>query len=391
MSNTIRLGLISARYGTYEKEGLDGLRGAMVALSEFDWQIAGKRIELIEEGTTGVPDDAYYTGLNLITSQGIDVLVGPLGGNEGLAIKSLAVEHPNVTFLNGSSGAQNLTFPNNAPNFFNFALNGAQAMAGVGRYAYEELGYRRVVTLGENYSWPHAQIGSFVLEFCRAGGEILERYWVPLSTKEYGEIINQMPDEADAIVVSLGGSDAHAFLEQYATTNQNKPLVASSILLDESILTSTSHGVRSCIYGAISGSIFFIDNPAPSWQAFMRQFLAMYPEGFEASGYTAVAYYTNMKAALLALDAIDGDLSLDQRLLQQTIRELEFEGPNGSVYLDEYQHAVGTTFITTVVEADNSGLHQKLEKTNHGVDQFLGLDESQFASIGAFSQDIPTC
>jgi len=67
----------------------------------------------------------------------VDLVVGPLSGSEGIAVKNYAKTQPQVTFLNGASAAQDTTLRDPAPNFFRWQTEGAQWMAGLGEYAYK--------------------------------------------------------------------------------------------------------------------------------------------------------------------------------------------------------------------------------------------------------------
>ena len=49
-----------------------------------------------------------------------------------------------------------------AANFFRFSTDGAQWMAGLGDYAYKDKGYRTVVTVAEDYSFPYSQVQGFM-------------------------------------------------------------------------------------------------------------------------------------------------------------------------------------------------------------------------------------
>ena len=51
-------------------------------------------------------------------------------------------------------------------------------MAGLGTYAYNELGWRKVAILGEDCSYPYTQAAGFVSEFGSLGGEVTARTWV---------------------------------------------------------------------------------------------------------------------------------------------------------------------------------------------------------------------
>ena len=73
-----------------------------------------------------------------------DILIGPLSGDEGVAIAKYAKAHPKKTFVNGTSGALDTTMIVRAPNFFRWNGDGAQWNAGTGWVAYNVLGWRKV-------------------------------------------------------------------------------------------------------------------------------------------------------------------------------------------------------------------------------------------------------
>jgi len=386
----LRIGILYNAHGTYAAMGADGLRGARLAVAEFDNTVAGRPIIVLEEGTTPDPQDAYYSAKRLVEEQGVDFVVGPLSANEGLAVRNYAMDHPEITFVNGSSGAPNLTFPFHAPNFFNFVLNGVQAAAGLGQYAYDKLGYRMVVSIGESYSFPFAQIGAFTLEFCRAGGKVLDRHWVPVGEMDFSDFISSIPDDVDAVMAALSGNDSIVFLEQYAATGINKPLIGGSVLVDES-LPHAEGALAKAIEGTIFGDVLAADNPDPTWQMYCEAYHKTFPDGRAYPSWFAVGYYSNMKAALLAMDSINGDLSNGQQAFQEALRTISFDGPCGRIYLDEHQHIVGNNFISTVQKGSDGRLEKTLIMVNEAVDQMLGMEADEFKKIGQFGLDNPPC
>ncbi len=144
-----------------------------------------------------------------------DVLVGPLSGDEGIAVANYAKEHPDKTFINGIAGAQDATLKVQAPNFFRFHPDGAQWSAGLGDYAYNELGWKNAAIIGDDYSFPYTSLAGFVAEYCAIGGQIPKRVWAPLGEKDYSSYISQIPKDVDGLYVGIGGSGLITFLKQY--------------------------------------------------------------------------------------------------------------------------------------------------------------------------------
>ena len=99
-----------------------------------------------------------------------DILIGPLSGDEGVAVAKYAKAHPTKTFVNGTSGALDTTMIVRAPNFFRWNGDGAQWNAGTGWVAYNVLGWRNVDVIEDDYSFGWTSAAGFIAEFCALGG-----------------------------------------------------------------------------------------------------------------------------------------------------------------------------------------------------------------------------
>ncbi|MEL7153387.1 MAG: ABC transporter substrate-binding protein, partial [Pseudomonadota bacterium] len=149
----LRIGVMATLEGTYTVLGEDGVRGIKTALAAFGGKAAGKEIELVIQSTDASPDSAVRAARKLVEQDGLDVIIGPLSGSEGIAIRDYSKTQPQATFINGSSGAQETTFVNPSENFFRFNSDGAQWSWGLGKYVHDVKGYETVATIGEDYSF----------------------------------------------------------------------------------------------------------------------------------------------------------------------------------------------------------------------------------------------
>ena len=182
-ADPLKVGVLATLEGTYTVLGEDGVRGFNVALKKFGGMAGGREVEVVIGATDASPDSAIRAARKVVEQDKVDIVIGPLSGSEGIAIKDYAKTQPQVTFINGISGAQETTYVDPAPNFFRFNMDGAQWSSGIGEYIYNEKGYRTIATIGEDYSFIYTQVFGLVLEFCGLGGEVTERHWVPLGTK----------------------------------------------------------------------------------------------------------------------------------------------------------------------------------------------------------------
>src|SRR6201995_4310541 len=140
--DSIKVGLLATLEGPFTVLGQDGVRGAELAFKEANYTAGGKKIEIVKGSSDASPDSAVKAARKLVEQDGVKILIGPLSGDEGLAVKDYAKTQPNVTFINGSSAAQDTTLRDPAPNFFRFSTDGAQWMAGLGDYAYKGKKYK---------------------------------------------------------------------------------------------------------------------------------------------------------------------------------------------------------------------------------------------------------
>lgn len=384
----IRIGALATLAGPFAEMGKDGFRGLDLAIDEFGGEIAGQKLTVIKQGTNAMPEDAEALADMLIEQENIDFLIGPLSGNEGLAVKEYARTRPQNTFINGAAGAQDMTLRDPAPNFFSFLTNGVQWMYGLVEFVYQVQGHKRIATLAEDYSFPYSQVGAFTLLFCRMGGKVIQRFWVPLGTTDYSAVIASMPDDIDAILVALGGTDSVNFLKQYDQMGGRKPLIGGTITVDQSVL-STRGALSERLIGMASCSPIADSNPAPAWQRFVQTYHERFPKGLSSPSLFAYAYYTNTKAALLALQRVDGDLSDGQQRFQNVLMALTFQTPTGTVRLDHNRQAIGNNFITVVSKKDDGSLYNRLVKVVPEVTQTLGIPEDEYLKIGSFSRDNP--
>ncbi|NMM43703.1 ABC transporter substrate-binding protein [Rhodospirillaceae bacterium KN72] len=390
--DTIKMGALATLEGAFTVLGEDGMRGVKMALEEFGYTAGGKKIELVTGSSDASPDSAVRATRKLVEQDGVQILVGPLSGSEGLAVKDYAKTQPDVTFVNGSSAAQDTTLRNPADNFFRFSTEGAQWMAGLGEYVYNEKGYRKVAVLAEDYSFPYTQVFGFLEPFCRLGGHapVDARFWVPIGNKDYSSVIAALPDDVDAIYVALGGADAVNFLTQYEQAGGELPLIGGSITVDQTVLGSKGR-TRDFIIGTPSAGPVSDTWDDPRWAAYVDAYKKQFPDGFPSPSLFAHAYYINTKAALLALDEVGGDLSDGGAKYRAALSKLNFDTPTGMVSLDERRQAIADIFLTEVVEGPDGNLVNKTIKVIPQVSQTLGLSYDDFLKYGQVGRENPSC
>jgi len=388
--DTIKVGLLATLEGAFAVLGQDSMRGADLAFKEASYTAGGKKLEIIKGSSDASPDSAVKAARKLVEQDGVQVLIGPLSGDEGLAVKDYAKTQPNVIFINGTSAAQDTTLRDPAPNFYRFTTDGAQWMAGLGEYAFKDRGYKTVVTVAEDYSFPYSQVFGFMADFCKAGGHVPKKFWVPIGNKDFSSVIAAIPDKVDAIYVALGGADGVNFLTQYQQAGGTAPLIGGSITADQTVL-STQGKQRDAVMGMPSAGPIADNDDSAAWKKFVADYKAAYPDGFPSPSLFAHGYYVEAEALIAALNKIGGDMSDHGKKLGAALATIEIDTPTGKVKLDHNRQAIADIYLTEVAKADDGHLYNKVVKVIPAVNQTLGIPEADFLKLGVANRDNPSC
>jgi len=400
-ADKIKIGVTATLEGTYTVLGEDGMRGYELAVQAHHGKAAGKEIETIVGSTDASPDSAVRAAKKLVEQDKVDVLVSPLSGSEGIAIRDYSKTQPQITVVNAASGALETTYGDPSagvspsPNFFRTNMDGAQWQAGLGDYAYNVKHYKKIATVGEDYSFVYTQVMGLTVEYCKAGGQITKRFWVPLGTKDFASVISSLPDDVDAIYLGLGGADAVNFLNQYQQAGGNAHLLGGSIMVDQTVLSSKGKA-KEALIGTIAASGMADNDPNPAWQAFVKAYQAHAKDGYFKNAFAspsllAINYYNSADSVFKALDQVSGDLSDNNRKFRSALQNIVLDAPNGKITLDENRQAIGTNFVTEVVKADNGDLISKVVKTIPNVQERLGFSKAAFDKFVPPGRDNPPC
>jgi len=388
----IKIGVLATLEGALTTLGEDAIRGMEVAMKQAGAKAGGKTIEVITFPTNASPDSAIRGARKLVEQDKVDILIGPVSGSEGIAIRDYSKTQPQVTFLNGSSGALETTYVTPSPNFYRLNLDGSQWLSGLGSYIYNEKKWRKIATVAEDYSFPYTQLFGFVPEYCSLGGQITERFWVPLGTKDFASVIAALPDDVDAIYLGLGGADAVNFLNQYQQAGGKAKLMGGSIMVDQTILSAKGNA-KNALLGTIAASGQADTWEDPGWQKFVKAYQDSFPPNkrFPSPSLLATNYYGSTMALIQGLRQVNGDLSNNQAKLKEALAKIELDAPNGKIKLDSNRQAIGTNFVTEVVDDGKGALFSKVVKIIPNVNQTLGYDPAVFAKIGLPSRTVPEC
>ncbi len=178
----------------------------------------GKNLRIVGIGCGDeTPALALKETRRLMSQQRADVMIGPLSGDEAVAIANWAKANPQKTVIIGTAGSQDPTMQIAPKNVFRYHGDGAQWNAGLGEILYKKLGWRTAALIGDDYSFPWTSAAGIIADFCGIGGKITKRVWTPPQGGDYAPFIRQLPrpNQVDGYFWLVGGANTGAALTAF--------------------------------------------------------------------------------------------------------------------------------------------------------------------------------
>ena len=303
----------------------------------------------------GCGDDTADTAIKetrrLMEQLDADVMIGPLSGDESIAIANYAKQHPDKTFVDGSAGAQDTTLKVQAPNFFRFNGDGAQWNAGLGDIAFNQLGWKTAAVVADDYSFGWTSAAGFIAEFCAVGGQVTKRIFPPLNTTDYSSYAQQTPTDVDGVFVAVGGAGLIPFLKAYEQSKgpiDAKKFMGNLFWGTPGQFEQLGPRVAGVFIGG-AGTAGDLDTPAAQDYAnniIGKWFTSFKPGGDaapQASSTFTYGYYVNTWGLIKGLEAVKGDISRPEEP-PGGAGEDRAARPVRQIKLDDNRQAVLTVF-----------------------------------------------
>ncbi|TML90466.1 MAG: hypothetical protein E6G08_02780 [Actinobacteria bacterium] len=368
-ATTIKVAVLSDCQGAFGAFDNQDMAGVVAAFSQYagakpknpnkprdGWtggSIGGHPLKLVGVGCSNDrADTAIKETKRLMEQLGADVMVGPLSGDESIAVANYAKQHPTKTFVNGSAGAQDTTLKVQAPNFFRFSGDGAMWNAGLGDLAYRKLGWKTAAVVADDYSFAWTSAAGFITDFCAAGGKVTKRVFPPLNTTDYSSYAQQMPTNVDGTFVAVGGAGLIPFLKAYEQAHgpiDGKKFIGNVFWGTPGQFQQLGHRVVGAYAGG-AGTAGDLNTPAAkAYNAMMGKWFKTIPP-FGAAAPQAASTFTygffiNAWGLVEGLKKVGGDLSGGQKKLQAALRQVSLPGPYGTVKLGPHNQAPITAFF----------------------------------------------
>lgn len=389
-SNEIRVGIVGPMTGWAAVYGSHVVDGVKLALSEVGGEFNGRPIKLFVEDTKGQSDKTIEILDAFKNRDKVHVVIGPSLGNEGMAMADWAAKNTDMPILVGYSAPEDITMRKHSHNVLRPGWTGSQVIFHFGRFVAKELGYKKIIMVGQDYAYPWGQCAGFIRGFLENGGEEVYRIWHPVEQLDFGAILTQLQGMAgkyDAVLVNSSGAQTIAFFNQWTQYGMDAfypPPLGGANVTDPAILNKLGPdalGVYSSMHYA--GGL-----QNPNNVKFKKEFYDMF--GYEP-GAIAVQGYDAMKCILKALQAVNGDIENTDAFIDALYQVKMPESPRGPWFFDEWGQAVENIYITKVIKGENGEFENVPIRTYVEVSQFgpyVGL-EKEYMSQPANTRSYP--
>jgi branched-chain amino acid transport system substrate-binding protein len=361
----IKVAVLSDCQGAFGSFDGQDLAGVVAAMSQYagakpvnkndprkGWtggSVGGHPLKLVGIGCSNdKADTAIKETKRLMEQLGADVMIGPLSGDESIAVAQYAKAHPTKTFVDGSAGAQDTTLKVRAPNFFRFNGDGAMWNAGLGDLAYNKLGWKTAAVVADDYSFAWTSAAGFIAEFCAVGGKVTKRVFPPLNTTDYSSYAQQMPTNVDGTFVAVGGAGLIPFLKAYEQAHgpiDGKKFIGNLFWGTPGQFEQLSTRVVGAYVGgagtagdlATPAAKNYANNIIGKWFKTIPPFGAAAPQ---ASSTFTYGFYINTWGLIKGLQAVKGNIGGGQKALQAAIHKTVLPTAYGTIHLDKYNQGV---------------------------------------------------
>jgi branched-chain amino acid transport system substrate-binding protein len=379
----VRVGYLTVKSGPLAAGGRQMDEGIALFMKERNGTVAGRKLEILTADTAGQPAQARTKVQELVEREKVVAIIGPLATYEALAVDDYLrqVQVPMITPT--SAAAVDLRTRKVNPYVIHAVGTAAQPTHALGQYAAKTLGYKRVATIADDFTYGHEGAAGFQRAFEDNGGKIVQKLWPPLNVADYGAYIAQLKPDLDAVYIGFAGVNGLRFLKQFAEYGMKAKIavLGNTTSVDEGILKNMGdEAVGVVTAGWYAAGIDSDDNRR--FVAGMREMTGFDPGFYAAGTYTAALFLE------AAIKSVNGKVE-DKAAFLDALHKARLEhGPIGPIRLDEYGTPVLNIHIRKV-ERREGKLINAILKTFPETSQFWTYDPKQFLAAPLYSRDYP--
>ena len=384
----LRIGFIAPMTGPFAQVGKDMLDGLNMYLEEVKGEFAGVKVRVIVEDSQAKPDTAVTRAKKLTLQDKVHILLGGVLATEGYALAPVSTTDKTV-YIASVPAADDLTQRDfkNYPYLIRTGWTSSQPHHALGAYACEQK-HQKVVTIAADYAFGHESAGGFQKAFEDCGGQVVQKVWPPLGSKDFGPFIPGIKADADAVFTLMVGPMVIQFPKQLRQSGYKKPILGGGTSYDEFALPFMGDEV----IGDVSALQYSAALDTPKNAAFVKSYRAKYGK---VPSYFSETNYTSAQMINEVMKANNGAWPGAEKFVAQ-MAALKIDAVRGPVAFDDMRNPVHNIYIKKVEKKkmfgyDKDELWNTVIKNYPNVGQFWTYGKDAFLKQPVYSRDFPPC
>ncbi len=389
---TLKIGVPLALTGPIAAQAQEMVHGYQLYLKQHDNKVGGVPVALFIEDTQADPAMVIAKTRKLISSDHVDFIGGGALALESLAIIQVTAPR-HVAFITPISAADDLTQRKLVPTFARLNLTSSQPNLYFGEWVYQNLHYKRIAVIAQDYAYGWESAGGFQYAFEKLGGKVVQKLYAPFTITDYAPFVRQINANVDAVYAMLVGANVPRFEKAYNQFGLGGkiPLIGGPDIADEDALQAAGKDA----VGITIVHEYSKDMPLAETQTFVKAWQAAYggqtPSYWGESTYTVALWLdtaiTNYrKRTGVSANDVPGWIAKNPEEFIKAIVTTKLPvTPRGPLSMDAYHNPVNSLYIFKV-DAPN---HKKVLATIPNASQFWNESPQQFLSHPVFSRDYP--
>src|ERR1700749_1010758 len=298
--DTVKVGFILPMTGQQQSTGKQEAAAIKLYMAQHGDTVAGKKIEVIIKDDGAVPDNTKRIAQELIVNDKVAFVAGFGMTPTALAVAPLATESktPEIVTAAGTS-----IITEKSPYIARTSFTLAQSTVPMADWAAEN-GIKKVVTMISDYAPGVDAEKSFIAEFKKKGGEVVESIRFPLANPDFAPFLQRAADQKpDAIFVCVSSGQGGNFVKQFVERGLDKAgikIIGSGDVMDDDLLPTMSDAV----IGAVTAHLYSADHDS----ALNKEFVAAFKKANDGMrpNFMAVSAYDGMHLIYEAPKKNDG-------------------------------------------------------------------------------------
>ena len=379
----IKIGFLAPLAGSRAQVGKDMAAGWEMALKEANYTAGGRTIEFIAEDE-GTPNLAVTKARKLIDHDKVALAGGIFSSSVAYAVAPVFTE-ANVPFIITGTNANDVTQRKASKAVIRVNAAGSQVCHVAGDYAYNHLGWKKVTIIGWEHAFGQESISAFLRVFEEAGGQVIQRIYVPRKTLDFGPYVSNISKEADGVFAVITASPAMRFFRALNATGYMKKRQVLTVLTatDESFLQE----IGNITEGVMSVNAWSPSLDTPESTGYVAKAMEMTGRPVTTPMMDA---YVGGKWALAAIEKVNGNVE-DKEAFMKALWSVKLDStPHGPLSLDKYGCPVQNMYIRKV-EKKGDTYQNSVIYTYKGVSQFWKYDSEKYLNDPPYGKDFPPC